>query len=553
MNVRLIDDGASGGLPADLASLDTPQPGLIGPADDTGARPGTASRRLMVVEDDKPIREALGQLLRDEGFETDLCDNGARALERLRTTAAPDLIILDLRMPVMDGWEFRATQRSDPALASIPVLAISADGSAQAKAVHAAAYLRKPLRAEELLSTVRRILRESERRQMADRLVEAERLAALGRLAAGVGHEINNPLTYVALNVKLIAERVQAVGPDEVSERLQLQGIGDMLGDALDGLERVRQIVENLQSLSRRTESVLSPVSLEALLDRTLAMADHQLRPRARVIKSYGGVPPLLANAGTLGQLFLNLLTNAAQAIDEGHAAENEVSVTTRSEGGRVVVEISDTGPGIREEILPRIFDPFFTTKPLGKGTGLGLAICKQIVIEHGGDIGIRSRPGQGTTVWVRFPRRGSRPDPTPLAPPSPPLGAAPRRRRLLVVDDEPLIGRIIARALEPDHEVVLADSSTEALEHIARDDAFDLVLCDLIMPRGGGSEMRAGLVARAPHLLDRLVFMTGGAFTPQAQLLVEQSHHPLLEKPFTMDDIRRLVSRTLAPSRGDA
>jgi len=516
-------------------------------------------KRILLVEDDHAIREALVQLLSIQGFQVEGSENGVKALEHLRAGAAPDLIILDLRMPVMDGWEFRANQRNDPALRSIPVLAMSADGSAQAKAVHADAYLRKPVRAEELLATVARILAESERRQMSERLVEAERLAAFGRLAAGLGHEINNPLTYAMLNLRLIAQRAAEAGMAQVAGLLGMPDLDDMLGDALEGLERIRRVVDDLQVFARREDDTLVRLNLERVLDRALSIVDHELRPRARVVRRYGGVPLITANGATLTQLFVNLLANAAQAIDEGNAAQHEITVATTAEDDTLIVRVTDTGRGIPPAAMPHVFDPFFTTRG-GKGTGLGLAICKQIVSEHGGDIRVASDPdlpaggraappgGRGTTVEVRLPRRLDLTPDELAAPPAPTLlPVATARPRLLVVDDEPLIGRIVTRALEPAYEVTFVESSTAGLARIAGGERFDLILCDLIMPQGGGSEMQAGLEQRAPELLPRLVFMTGGAFTPQARLVVERAKAPVLGKPFSVDDIRQLVARMLA------
>lgn len=538
--------------PLSLAGGSTAHQPILRPPKDEPSLPERSAKRILLVEDDHAIRDSMRLLLVDSGYDVDACENGERALDLLGRGPVPDLIVLDLRMPVMDGWEFRTRQRDNPVLASIPVVAISADGSAQAQAIHADAYLQKPLGADVLVGTVDRVLRQREARQMAERLVEAERLAALGRLAAGVGHEINNPLTYVTINIQEIMQLLDGAPEAKLERLLDLPALRDMMNDVQDGLEHVCRIVAMLQSLSRKGDNALETVDLEALLDRALAIVDHQLRPRARVVRTYAGLPPVMANAGMLMQVFINLLVNAAQAIDEGNADGHKVMVCTRTEGDWIVIEISDTGAGIPPEVLPSVFDAFFTTKVSAKGTGIGLAICKQIIDEHGGEIDLRNREGGGTSVRVRLPRTPAR-RPRPKSDHDAPTGGPVRKRRLLVIDDEPSIGRAIVRSLGAEHEVVVAETSAEALSLIEGGERFDLLLCDVIMPMGGGLAMREGLKAQAPEQLPRLVFMTGGAFTPQAETLVHESDGRVLMKPFTVDEIRLLLQSQPPLSASDA
>ena len=241
-----------------------------------------------------------------------------------------------------------------------------------------------------------------------------ERLASLGRIAAAVGHEINNPLAFVLLNVTLATQWLQTVGAPHESSRSPAEGepahdrfikeardLGELLDDALIGLERIRRTVQGLQSLTRTSDSKCEPVNLERVIDESVDIVRDQLQDRARLTKHYGGVPAVTGKANALGQVFVNLLMNAAQAIPEGNALGNEISVRTVFDGNRVVVEISDTGRGIAADLLPRIFDPFFTTRSVEEGTGLGLAICHQIVSEHGGELNITSELGHGTTCTL--------------------------------------------------------------------------------------------------------------------------------------------------------
>jgi signal transduction histidine kinase len=396
-----------------------PTPGL----DDPGPVPASDRKLILLVEDDRSIREAVQSVLEDEGYEVLQSGNGRDALDRLRSGVRPDLVVLDLRMPVMDGWEFRAAQKNDPNLAGIPVLAVSADGSAKAEAIAADGYLRKPLSTRTLLETVARILAQVERRRLLGRLAEAERFAALGRLAAGVGHEINNPLTYVSVNVDLAVAEIglwlaqngggegASFAPPSPARAIEkMTAVREMLDESRSGLRRIRDVVKNLQSLSRPPEPARELFSLNELLDESLAMARNHLEHRATVVKNYGDLPALLGDRSALGQVFLNLLLNAAQALPEGRADRNEITVTTSQLDGELAVDIRDTGAGIPRDVLPHIFDQFYTTKPIGEGTGLGLAVSHRIVTDHGGQILVDSEVGLGSTIRVVLPLR--RPEP---------------------------------------------------------------------------------------------------------------------------------------------
>ncbi|HET9449479.1 MAG TPA: ATP-binding protein [Aggregicoccus sp.] len=370
-----------------------------------------------------------------------------------------------------------------------------------------------------------------------EKLVQSERLATAGQLAAGVGHEINNPLAFVLGNLDFALSQLRA------PQAAALQEVAQALSEAREGADRIRRIVADLRLFSRADESALVPVDLHAALEFSLSMAMPQLRHRAQVERAYGEAPRVLANEARLCQVFLDLLLNAAHALPEGQASEHRVRLHTRREAGQAVVELSDTGCGMSPEVLGRAFEPFFTTRGVGAGTGLGLSVCHGIVRGLGGTLSATSQPGRGSTFCIRLPACEA--EAGAHAARAQEAGAPQAlRRRVLVVDDEPGIARLLGRILGPEHEVVVAHSGRSALELLERDAAFDRIFCDLMMPDGTGMDVHAALAQRQPELLERLVFMTGGDFTARARAFLQQAALVRLEKPFQPERVRELVEQ---------
>jgi CheY-like chemotaxis protein len=301
----------------------------------------------------------------------------------------------------------------------------------------------------------------------------------------------------------------------------------------------MRDIALDLRCLSRNDEKACGPVDLPRVLDFAARLARHELRCRARLVKDYQAVPCVRADESRLGQLFLNLIVNAAQAIPVGHAAENEVRIVARhDDDGWVVVEVRDTGCGMAPELQERLFTPFVTTKPPGVGTGLGLGICQRIVASLGGAIVVESEPGRGSVFRVRLPAA-----PNEYAADAPPH----RRGAVLVVDDEPLLCRYLRRLLAPDHDVTVATSAADAVERVARGERFDVILCDLCMPRMSGMELHAAVQELAPELARRMVFLTGAACAPTARAFLDAVPNARIEKPFEPATLRAVLRRRTA------
>lgn len=393
------------------------------------------------------------------------------------------------------------------------------------------------------------VLRDvTERRQLQARLALADRLISVGTLAAGVAHELNNPLAFVSANLAFVSERLgrigEVVGRAPAADQSVVTQVEEAVGEARDGAERMRVIIRDLKTFSRPDEETARAIDLSAVLESCIAMAWNEIRHRARLERRLEPVPPVFGSEARFGQVFLNLLVNAAQAIPEGDVAANVIAISTGlAPDGRVAVEIRDTGCGIPADRLGRIFDPFFTTKPPGVGTGLGLSICHSIVAAQGGEITVDSTPGAGTTFRVLLPPSEVAPAVTPAPAPAP----AVRRSRILVVDDEPLVCNVIARTLGTEHEVVVAERARAALDLLAGGQRFDLILSDLLMPEMTGMDLHRELRERFPELARRVVFLTGGAFTPAARAFLEKEGVECVEKPFDLVTIRAVIARRLA------
>jgi PAS domain S-box-containing protein len=419
----------------------------------------------------------------------------------------------------------------------------------------------------------------TERKQMQASLAQSDRLASMGMLAAGVAHEINNPLSFVLYNLDSLkkdlptlfstaGEYRKALHQGMIGERLALAeerrnafspdvltDMQERFNDALAGTEKIKEIAYGLRTFSRVEKDEQSPVSLVQVVEVAVSMAFNEIKYRARLTKEYESVPTVIASEGRLSQVFLNLLINAAQAIDEGNVEGNEIRIRIWSEGNEACVELSDTGKGIEPQHFDLLFEPFYTTKEPGTGSGLGLAISRNIIQGYGGQIEVESRVGAGATFIVRLPSATL------------PKGESKAYRaaevdegdengvkgRILIIDDEPAIRSTIKRMLNK-HQVLEAVSGEEGREILRHDQQFDLILCDMMMPNVSGMELHEWLTAAFPELAEQLMFITGGAFTPKAHDYLSKigktSGAKTVEKPFDASELRRRVSDMIVSRR---
>jgi signal transduction histidine kinase/ActR/RegA family two-component response regulator len=377
------------------------------------------------------------------------------------------------------------------------------------------------------------------------RMLLADRLAAIGTLAAGAAHEINNPLTYALINVEHVLRLLRAFSAaggevvlDPGTNLLPL--FVRSLEQANDGMQRVREIVHNLLTFSSGGVATRTLVDVRAIVESSIQMSMHEIVHRARVVRQFSEVPPVEANEAALGQVFLNLLVNAAQAIPEGDVQQNEVRVAIfPDDGGNVAIEIADTGAGIPADVLPRIFDPFFTANK-ARGTGLGLSISHGTIAALNGTIGVSSEAGRGSCFRVSLPA-SARWRSAHLRSGGEPGGAL---RRVLIVDDDALVAEALARALEGESQVEVITDSREAIARLVAGERWDVILCDLMMAGVSGMAMYGETLTRAPDAAGSFVFMTAGAFTSGARAFVENMPNRCIEKPIDVDRLRELVRR---------
>jgi signal transduction histidine kinase/CheY-like chemotaxis protein len=364
------------------------------------------------------------------------------------------------------------------------------------------------------------------------RLLQSEKLGAIGQLVAGVAHELNNPLTGVLGYSQLLMRRNYDPETRRALEKIDAEAT------------RCKKIVQNLLTFARKQKIAKSLIDVNQALERALELRAYQLRlDNVEVVTELGaGLPQTMADFHQLQQAFLNIIVNAHQAM-EGAKHRGRLVLRSRAEGERIFVDIEDNGPGIPAGLRERIFDPFFTTKEVGAGTGLGLSICYGILQEHGGRIGVESEVGQGTRFVLELPivREAAEAD---AATPAAPAAATPPERglRILVVDDEPSVVEILYRILgEEGHQIESAPSGGAALTRIVKQ-KFDLIISDIKMPGMHGTELYARVREVDPLLASRMLFITGDMVSAETRHFLERTGNSYIEKPFVLEEVRRRV-----------
>lgn len=415
---------------------------------------GEKQSSILIVDDVPANLSLLTGILKQHGYKIRPAPSGSLALDAARH-APPDLILLDVHMPEMDGFEVCRHLKADETLREIPVLFISAltetKDKIQAFEAGGVDYITKPFQVEEVLARVRthlelrRTRRELKRKNKRlkstinelknaqIRLIQSEKMAALGVLSAGVAHEINNPVNFIKtstlslqrdvddllkvanLGASLCRESLEPACKEvlRLQEELEygtiLAEIPDLFRSILEGIRRTEEIVRSLRTFARQDEIMNASVDLHEVIDSALIMLRNRSKRTASVVRDYGKVPTIPCYVGKMSQVMINVLTNAIDAIENKESLDqHQITIKTefleRDHRPYAVVHVTDTGTGIPEDLLHKVFDPFFTTKDVGKGVGLGLYITRNIVEEHKGYIDVASQPGQGATFSIYLP-----------------------------------------------------------------------------------------------------------------------------------------------------
>jgi nitrogen-specific signal transduction histidine kinase/DNA-binding NarL/FixJ family response regulator len=397
--------------------------------------------------------------------------------------------------------------------------------------------------------------------------VSEDRLRAVGRLAAGLAHEVNNPLTFVLANLESLRESHQAIRRfvrqlrvdlasreaitpqsfEQIVDDSNLQEViddaADMLTDCYKGMHRIQDIARSLGTFSRADHDHAEMVDITQVVDDACAMVFSQIRYRARLVKRFEPIPMVAAYPGRIAQALVNLLTNAAEAIEGGAYDKHRIVVSTRATDEHIVIAVRDSGDGIREEHRDRIFTAGFTTKASRGGMGVGLASCQRVADDHDGRLEVHHLPQGGTMFELIIPidtglavsetRRESRP-----------VSDAPMSRaRLLIVDDDAMVLSALRRRLHRRFDVVTVLGGEEALALLAADPDFDSIVCDLMMPKVDGKSFYEAVQAEHPELTERIVFMSGGAFTPRLRKFAASVSNPMLQKPVSREELERMLS----------
>lgn len=387
----------------------------------------------------------------------------------------------------------------------------------------------------------------TELQQTQARLVHAGKLAAIGQLAAGIAHEINNPIQGVQICLSIVRRTQEQLldalveGTLDVEQaRRRLSRTTASIDDAFEAIERVRGVTSSLRTFARIDDAPLTRVDLADVIGVSVRLSESTARIRARIVLELADVPPVHGSRGRLGQVVTNLIVNAIQAIPEGATAAHVIRIGLALEAEWVVLTVDDSGVGIPPADRERVFSAFFTTKAAELGTGLGLSLVAEIVRAHGGSISASESTLGGARFEVRLPAMAG----ATRAPSSEPRPRSLGRRRVLIVDDEPMLLRLLGIVLSEQCDVVTASSGEVALELVRRGPAFDVVICDLGMPGMDGVAVYEALTELEPTLRSRFVFATGGATTTKARVFLEQTTERTLQKPFEVATLLTLISQ---------
>ncbi len=490
--------------------------------------------QLLLVDDDENDRALLRHALGALGasiHEEDSLAGARRQLER----QAFDCVVLDWQFPEGDATDFlRALRRDQPEL---PIIVVSGSDEAHLpeRVLQAGAqdHLNKhDLGEPQLLRAVRFAIERQRSMAMQTRLVHADRLVSVGRLAAGIAHEVNNPATVLMTNLSVLESML------DLGRELDRAMVEELVAESVESIQRISSIMQQLTGFSRERSSGLVEVPLHELLDESVRLARPSMRHRADLTVHAGLVPPVVVDRTAIVGVLVNLLVNAQQAVDRAPPGDHRIRASLSAPGEQIVLKIEDSGVGVAESEREGIFDAFVTRRE--QGLGLGLAICREVINAHGGEIRVEDSILGGAAFVVELPL-----DTGLEATEFPEVPEWTMPLDVLVLEDETNVRNAIVRLLGP-HRVQEATTVAQAKRALRDGHVPDVILCDLMLDGELGSAFFQHVQETAPELADRVLFVTGGAVTPEARQFLEVAQPPVIDKPFGAVELRFAIQQLL-------
>ena len=572
-------------------------------ASDDGVREPGATGRVLLVDDSALVRDFVGGLIADWGFQVETLDSGRAALARIAESSF-DVIVLDVNMPGMTGIEVLSSLRVRAVETPVIMLSSASRTSDVLRAIHQGAfdYVAKDEAIEPLrMAIVRAVehvrlvgenaqllkqlaslnaelearvlertseLVEANARLVAERgelestlsrlnetqaqMVQMEKMASVGLLTAGIAHEINNPLAFILPNFEVVEEWLDSAREGKAHERVQnLDELKKLVAECRRGLDRIVRIVQQLRVFSHPGRQDLGPVDVDIVVRSVVALVERELAGRATLTVYSTQDARARGNDEQLRQVLLNLLINSSQSFSPPRT-DGRIEVFVEKRAEEIAIRVNDNGCGIPPEHIRRVFDPFFTTKPVGHGTGMGLAISRDLVKKMDGNVTLESQPGHGTSVTIGLPLWRDQPaDGTTVDSPRTPtpeltVPKPTRRLSIVIIEDETSLLLPLRRMLADRHDVLTFSDSRDGLRCLIERDPPDAIICDINMPEVNGLDLYRLVTRDRPFLAERFVFLTGGDSDELATLVAEGPCR-VLEKPVHRRDLIAVIDMIAA------
>jgi CheY-like chemotaxis protein len=509
----------------------------------------------LVVEDDESLRSETVLLLEDRGYDVVDCPDAQAALEQLETGAVPDLILLDLFMPVMDGWEFRVQQKRVAEWAAIPVITMSADRTVKAGAIDTQAHLTKPFESALLLAAVDEQLHTAERKHDELRAGRRARLRALGKMAASVAYESENPITFVLTSLELAQQQCKELearlsGADAFS----LIGVRQLLSRSVRGAEHIAWMARRMSVFAEADGDEARAVDVAEVVDASLQLVRNELRDVCRVERELANLATITSHPGKLALVLVNLFLSALESMRGVHDREHvlRVVVSTSVSNNAVMIAIADTGSDVDADALNRAIELYFSHRKGLTRIGTELAVSCELLRELGGLLKVENNAVAGSLVKVILPVRISsgmlKAAPTPLPGQPDQLGPGDQRRaRVLLVAEDPMISRLLVSLLGRAYDVIAIAQPDVALLRLLGKEWFDVVLCDLLMPGVSGIALYERTILVRPDLEQRFIFMADETYHESESESLGGGSKPVLKKPFQHDELFDMIEALLS------